>query len=303
MRSRQASKDRGGDRSACVVIPWGGSHPDWLAEQLSAVARAAEAANARGIEAEIVVSCNSPGSADAAQPIATEHADGTATYIVDSSSVRGPAHARNVGAASRTAPIILFCDADDVVSTDWLWLMATALDTSDLVAGEFDTSINRFGRDPAPNAPVRPMTIYSHLGYGPMANLGVTREIFEKVGGVSEDLMVAEDIDFCWRAQYCGARFSVVPKAYVARRWRESLLGHFRQAVDWGVGDVELLRRHEKHGARRSEVAPLAKHMLAIATRLLMGIFTGRQRWPGIHQAGKLTGRMIGSITARKWSL
>ena len=55
--------------------------------------------------------------------------------VLDASSVKGSAAARNLAASQATGDKLAFCDHDDVVQPGWVAAMAGALDAHDLVAG------------------------------------------------------------------------------------------------------------------------------------------------------------------------
>ena len=54
--------------------------------------------------------------------------------LIDASARRGPAAARNIGAAAARAPRLAFCDADDLIGSGWLALMRSKLDEHEFVA-------------------------------------------------------------------------------------------------------------------------------------------------------------------------
>ncbi len=287
-----------------MIIPWGGRQIDLLAEQLEAVVRSTSEAASRGITAEVVVSCNAPGAIEAARRLlqGPPHPQGR-IRLVDSSGVPGPSHARNVAAEATEADLLLFCDADDVVDVEWVWRMSEALQSADIARGRLDPSRNPHGRAPAQGDAAMPNPIFGHLGYGPMSNLGVRREVYRAVGGAAEDLRIGEDVDFCWRAQYAGYTFAVAAKATVYLRWRSTLRGHFTQALNWGRGDVELLTRHRQYGARPTPVWRFVAQVVKLVPHLMLGLFDGPRRWVGVQRAGKILGRSIESLRTRRWSV
>lgn len=284
-----------------VVIPWGGHQRDWLAEQVTAVLASLDAAPT--VEsADVVIACNASGTVAVADQALAEvrHVARSRIVVIDASAVAGPAYARNSGVVATNAKKILFCDADDVVTEPWASAMLDALDEFDIARGGLDHSMNRFGTpfDPTVTTPPRP--ILDHLGYGPMSNLAVSRHAFELAGGISEDLRIGEDVDFCWRAQYRGATFAYVPVAVVRLRWRSTLRGHFMQAYQWGRGDVALWHRHRQHGARRPNPQQLLRQFVRGAVNAVMGISSGTKRWAGAHQMGKALGVTVELLVSHR---
>ena len=55
--------------------------------------------------------------------------------VVVAAAFTGPGYARNVGAAHARGDFLAFCDADDVVDSNWLAELTGAATRGDLVAG------------------------------------------------------------------------------------------------------------------------------------------------------------------------
>lgn len=287
-----------------VVIPWGGGERDLLEVQLRAVVSAAARAAASSVRSEVILSCNGANALPVARALVNDmDVPADVIRLVDSSSTRGPAHARNAGVEVTAAPLLLFCDADDEVREDWIVEMTSALRKDDIVRGQLDPSRNRYGVAPAPGNAAVPQPIYGHLGYGPMSNLGVRREAFIGVGGLDEELRIGEDVDFCWRAQYAGYTFAIAAAACVYVRWRPTLRGHFRQGFSWGRGDVELLQRHRAFGAKPTSPLRFAAQLAKLPLSLTAGLANGGRRRTSIHRAGKILGRTAESVRRRTWSV
>jgi glycosyltransferase involved in cell wall biosynthesis len=155
------------------------------------------------------------------------------TRVVSCAGV-GPGRARNAGVAVAAAPRLAFIDADCRPTDDWLASGNAALGQADLVLGE---------TRPRPDRPRGPFDrTLSVVGRSPLfesANLFVTRELFDRLGGFESwlgargDKELGEDVWFGWRAQRAGAAiaacpealahhdvFPRTPSAFVAERWR-----------------------------------------------------------------------------------
>ena len=154
----------------------------------------------------------------------------------------GPAAARNRGCAVAHGAALAFCDADCFPEPGWLASGIRALERADLVQGWVA---------PDPGAVVGPfdrsLWIDHEVGLWETANLFVSRELFDRVGGFEDWLRpvagkpLAEDVWFGWRAKRAGARsafcaeavayHAVFPRGardYVAERRR---VRHFPEMV------------------------------------------------------------------------
>jgi glycosyltransferase involved in cell wall biosynthesis len=146
----------------------------------------------------------------------------------------GPAAARNAGVERARGAALAFCDADVFPAPGWLAAGLAALGRADLVQGRVL---------PDPQAPLGPfdrtLWITSQVGLWETANLFVTRELFERVGGFQEWIRprrgkaLAEDVWFGYRALRAGAR-----PAFCA----EALAHHAVFARDWAAYVAERTR-------------------------------------------------------------
>lgn len=215
-----------------------------LAEQLTALA-----AQRTAIPFEVVVADN--GSRDLTPRVIREHAAADSRIVgVDASDRRGPAAARNIGAARATGDALAFCDADDVVDPDWVQSLVEALENADLVAGAFDFgSLNGATRSCTPE---HYADTFAFLPAGLGANLAVRRRAFDVAGGFAEDLLAGEDVDLCWRLQLAGFDFVATTAAVVAKRERTQAPARRHQLVSYGRHDAALYRRFRRYGMRRN---------------------------------------------------
>ena len=145
-----------------------------------------------------------------------------------------PAAARNLGAAYSTGVVLAFCDADGYPTRGWLRAGLQAMAAADLVQGMVT---------PDPLATMGPFDrtiwIMAPVGLWEAANLFVTRDLFERIGGFDGGIRprggkpLAEDVLFGYSARELGARLGFSPealahhavferdwRAYASERWR-----------------------------------------------------------------------------------
>jgi glycosyltransferase involved in cell wall biosynthesis len=269
-----------------VIVPVRDGMP-WLEEQLGALIsqQCAE-------EWELIIADN--GSSDISRAVATRWAaEYDHIHYVDASAVHGAPAARNVGVRKAVGDRLAFCDADDIARSGWLASMAKALDEVDVVAGVFDFwSLNGLPASAPKPASMRQL---GFLPAGLGANLAIRRAAFEAVGGFTEELLIGEDIDLCWRLQLQGYRFVIEFGALVSKRERQETMQVFRQAAKYGLSGPALYRRHRATGARRNLVGA-AKSWLWLIVQLPGLVARGSRRTEWARAAGMRTGRLLGSI-------
>jgi glycosyltransferase involved in cell wall biosynthesis len=237
------------DPAIAVVVPVRDA-ADTLARTLTALE--AQTLAPGGYEVVVVDDGSRDGSAAIARGFAAAARRCRMTVIAQPAD--GPGEARNAGVMSTRAPRLAFCDADVVPRADWLAAGRAALESADLVQGRVL---------PDPRATLGPFdrTIWvtHEAGLYETANLFVTRELFDRVGGFEQWLRprrgkaLAEDVWFGERCRRTGARtafcdgaiahhavFARSPAAYAAERAR---LRYFPAMV----GQMPALRERFLH--------------------------------------------------------
>ena len=279
-----------------VVIPARNAE-GWLSEQLEALA---DQEVDQGWE--VILADN--GSSDGTVAVFDSFSPRLpGARVVDASIVRGQAYARNVGAKSARGDLLVFLDADDIVEPGYLAAMAARLAEGALVTARLD----RDALNPLAERDVSQQQIEGrvekYLGFLPAGAggaLGVRRELFEQLGGFDVAMPPAEDIDFCWRAQLAGFEMAVAHGAVLRYRYRQTLLGLFRQAVNYGSIRPALYRRYRDLGMPRRHGLSAVRFYAGLARRAVR-IRKRSDLAALIVLVGTRLGHLVGSVEYRVW--
>lgn len=171
---------------------------------------------------EIVVADNN--SLDGVAAVAALASDVRVVHAAD----QGAGPARNAGALAARGEVFAFLDADAIAEPGWLTAGVAALQRFDYIGGRVVVTT----RAPALLSPTEAYeAVFAYdfrkyierEHYSGTGNLFVPRSVFERVGGFRTG--VAEDIDWCWRANALGCRIGYAEDAVVRiaarRRWAE----------------------------------------------------------------------------------
>jgi glycosyltransferase involved in cell wall biosynthesis len=230
---------------------------------------------------------------------ATAESTGLDVRVVSTGRRSGPSLARNTGAALTDAPLILFCDADDVVSAGWVARMAHHLEAAPVVTGRLRSDLLNdpvlaASRGPGDRSP-------SFLGLFPTVsagNMGVRREAWEVTGGFDVDLAAFEDAEWASRAALAGLEVAWAADAVVDYRFRTRARELWRQGKRYGAGRPLVARRwFDATGERPSRLAGLRSWVWLVLHLIDLWSHTGRARWCWV--AGNRLGSVTGSIRAR----
>jgi cellulose synthase/poly-beta-1,6-N-acetylglucosamine synthase-like glycosyltransferase len=271
-----------------VIIPALNS-ADTLPQQLRALSLQSDDA-----EYEVVVADN--GSTDETAQVANDWRRHLALRVIDASSCKGPAGARNLGVRAARGALLAFTDADDIVLPGWLGTWANLSADVALATGPIVPFWDKDGPALSPPTVSAPS---SHLGFLPYAfgaNLAVRREAFERIGGFPEEYPAGEDVALSWRLQLAGVRLDFRRTAAVANR-RKSALAQLGANYRYGRSDPFLCREFRPQGLPRSSIRPVMKSYLGIAARTPL-IWNRQQRYRWSAQLGRRVGRLVGSLRA-----
>jgi GT2 family glycosyltransferase len=226
--------------------------------------------------------------------------------LVSATEGKGAAYARNEGARVARATKLLFCDGDDIVDVGWLAAMTQAMETHQFVTGSLDTEKlnkdNYWVRRTPPNG--SKIKVLDFLPYAVSCNVGISREVFEKVGGFSEEFIHGQDIDLSWRLHLNGCEVHDVPEAIVFYRFRQNLKDTWRQITAYAVSHVHLYQHFAHYGMPRSSFrVALRRYRWLIKRAYCLVLHRPQCRVKWIYTAALCWGRFKGSIRYRKFYL
>ncbi len=165
----------------------------------------------------------------------------------------GPGPARNYGMSQAEGEYFLFIDSDCLADAAWLLEIdkAIRIENPDAFGGP-DSVLPTF--TPLQKAIDYSMTSFITTGgmrghskkrlakfYPRSFNMGIRREIFEKLGGMGS-LRHGQDIEFSRRIVASGVKVIYIPTAFVYHKRRTSLRKFYRQIFNWGVARINLAK-------------------------------------------------------------
>jgi GT2 family glycosyltransferase len=275
-----------------IVVPVGPGVTDELGAQLAAFVRQTWPG-----AISLLVSCNG-ASVSRVERLVNTIAWPTrwTTTVIDSSAVPGPAAARNAGWRRLDTDLVLFCDADDVVSDTWVAGMVRGLEGAGVCTGPLlhdalnEPSMWRSVQQPWP------VLRFAHLPHTTSANLGMRRHVLEQTDGFDPAFRAAEDIDLAWRATYLGYPTRFEPTAVVQYRLRRTTAALFRNHRHYARWDHALVEKHRAYGAswQRREIV---RHVLAACWAVPCAPLGRRRRRVAAVRLGTLVGWLGGAVS------
>jgi glycosyltransferase involved in cell wall biosynthesis len=220
--------------------------------------------------------------------------------IVDASGSLGAYSARNAGTLAARASRIAYCDADDIVTEDWLEALYSGLEESPMVTGPVELET----LNPANVVGLRARTFWEHPpdwhGFLPSAmtsNLAIHREVFDALDGF-QLIASGSDFRFVWLAQLRGWELGYAAEALVHRREPVSWYAYLKRSYRYGSQQPQLFKEFRSAGMRRSSLRTAASYWVALAAGLPTLVTScGRYAW--LDTAGLRAGRAVGSVRAR----
>jgi GT2 family glycosyltransferase len=267
----------------------------WLPLQLEALA----AQDYEGpVEVLLVVDV---ASSDGTAEIAKEWAEKRPTWrVIKAPPGGGIGQARNLGARASAGDVVLFCDGDDLADPGWARAMAEAAEKYEIFGGRLDYS--RLGRPALSRRQFQKDGLSTGLAWRPFAcgvSLGVSRRLFEKLGGFKEEFLRCEDLDFCWRAELAGYEVGFVPEAVMSYRQRANVRESLRQSYVNATWYPRLYREFRDKGMPSPGLRDAAREWGGLVKSLPRSLASAEARGRWMRWAAQSLGQIVGSAKHR----
>lgn len=218
------------------------------------------------------------GSATPVDDVVAAHAQAIAVTLIRQPN-RGPASARNAGAAEARGSLLAFTDDDCVVDPDWLPVLQREARThpDHLLGGRVVNALegNPFAQasqhlvsylygyaaEPPGEEPASSAVRWSR--FFTSNNLAVPAATFQELGGFDETFPLAagEDRDFCARWREAGLPDRYVPDAVVHHRHPLNASRFWRQHWNYGRGACHFHRARAARGGAGLRPEPLSFYL------------------------------------------
>jgi len=207
---------------------------------------------------------------------------------------RGPAAARNKGAAEAEGRIILFTDADCVPDRSWLEEMTLRFEEPEVmgVKGAYKTHqtqlIARFAQAEFEDRYdlLRPQTSIDMID---TYSAAFRKYIFQEMGGFDESFPVAnnEDTDFSYRLATAGYKLVFNPRAFVFHTHPDTLWKYLRVKFWRGYWRMVVYRRYPEKAVKDSYTPGVIK-IQTLLMALSLSLFFLSWLIPGLLYLGLL---------------
>lgn len=218
--------------------------------------------------------CVDDGSRDATYALLrTAAADDPRIRVLENPG-KGPAAARNHGAALARGDILAFCDADDLWAEDKLAALDIAF-ADPACDGAFGR-VAFFEHQPGDarsrsKVPAGALSIPMLLGENPvctMSNIALRAEAFARSGGLRQDMVHNEDLDWLIRLVGKGARIAPINRTLVyyrlSRGGLSADLGAMRAGRREALKSAAAFGHHPDPGAEAVHLRYLARRALRV---------------------------------------
>lgn len=168
----------------------------------------------------------------------------------------GPGDSRNFGMIQAQGSFFIFFDSDCIIPQNYLEELHTALQSRELDAfgGPDQAHVSFTKTQKAINYAMTSMLTTGGIrgrkrqldNFQPRSfNMGIRREVFDKVGGFS-NLHPGEDPDWSYRIQDAGFKTGLIPEAFVYHKRRIDFNKFWTQVYKFGLARTILMRSHPR---------------------------------------------------------
>lgn len=281
-----------------VVIPVYNS-AESLRRQLEALSN-----QSTSIEFEVIVSDNN--SRDNLDEVVKSFDDVLNIRTVKASAVQGQSYARNYAVSESNAEFILFCDADDLVSPNWVNSHCRQFEElkADITTGpaydfySYD-DLDNYNIAVDSDASAGDIVIPDGKKLIPVigCNFGVKRAKFVAVGGFDQSMRGGgEDIDLGIRIQLSGAVVSSSRSAYIFKKERSSMKSIAKQSFYYNKQNVLLVDRYGEMSPVSYSLRYSVSHIIKDIVALLLHDFYSRAKRGRVYQIGGNFGTVDGYV-------
>jgi len=226
----------------------------------------------QAVDAPFEVVVVDSGSTDGTPAVVTGFGDPRVRLVHETDRPRNAGAAKNTGVRVARAPLIAFCDADDLVADGWLAAVLAALQDHPVVSVTAE-----HGRcSPGLSARSCPAPVVEHTFGGRTVfsggAFGITRDVYLAVGGFDPDARGAVDYEFALRLHRLTGLTAAPSGAVVHVRLRSDPVAAFRTYRRLHASLVDLEREYADSlevTPRTAGVAARDWRDLARATRWL----------------------------------
>lgn len=146
---------------------------------------------------------------------------------------------RNRGLELAKGNVIVFIDANCVPEASWLQAMTMSFDKGEtIVCGPVhDLGQNNLVHYAPEHGAGKYVAVCTTI------NVGVKREVFDRIGGFDESFSFGQDVDLFWRARDAGYKIYYDPLVIIGHDWGQPK-EQLRRAFDYGKSRAHLYKKH-----------------------------------------------------------